>query len=171
MVICGCSCASVSGGLLSNRGDGIGIIRGFTSVTGERYVDCRQRRKYIQDTDTRTVEARPQDKTGKTGHAELRYLDRHNSGRRLHVLHAYCTIGSFTLQQKVISFPIITACEDVDAHVAVRAKCRPRLAVKRWRLAPTHPLQAEASNPTCTVCAALGCAVTCQSVRCLPSLD
>jgi len=35
--------------------------------------------------------------------------------------------------------------EDVDAHVAVRAKCRPRLAVKRWRLVPTHPLQAEAT--------------------------
>ena len=36
--ICDCSCASVSGRLLSNRGGeeiGTGIIRGFTSVTGE----------------------------------------------------------------------------------------------------------------------------------------
>lgn len=29
----------------------------------------------------------------------------------------------------------------VAAHLAVRAKCKPVLAVKRWRLAPTHPLQ------------------------------
>ena len=46
--------------------------------------------------------------------------------------------------------------EDVDAHVAVRAKCRPRLAVKRWRLAPTHPLQAEATLLAAAVRAALG---------------
>ena len=112
----------------------------------------------------------------------IKYLDRHNSGQRLHVLlPAYCTIGSFRAWEEldfagskthVLHSHYYYYCmEDVDAHVAVRAKCRPRLAVKRWRLAPTLPLQAEASNPTCTVCAALGCAVTCQSVRCLPSLN
>jgi hypothetical protein len=110
---------------------------------------------HIQDSDT-LGRWRQDKETGKTGHAEIRYLDRHNSGQRLHALPACCTIGSFTLQQDSCPSLLIVHGGYVDAHVAVRAKCRPRLAVKRWRLAPTHPLQAEATLPSFTVCAALG---------------
>lgn len=118
-----------------------------------------------------------QDKTGKTGHAEIRYLDRHNSGQRLHVLlpaYYYCTIGSFRAWEEldfagskthVLHSHYYYYCmEDVDAHVAVRAKCTPRLAVKRWRLAPTHPLQAEAT--LLAAAAAAVCSTCCSRMMC-----
>lgn len=111
-----------------------------------------QRRKHIHDTDTRTVWRQGKTRQDRQNRARrIGYLDRHNSGQRLHeLLLPTVRSGASELafagsKTHVLHLLTIVAAEDVDAQVAVRAKCRPRLAVKRWRLAPTHPLQAEAT--------------------------
>ena len=148
--------ARLSGGLLSNRpGERRWhriAIRGFKGVTGGRYVDLQAATKIhtymiVIQTLGRWTEAR-QAKPGTQNKVILIGIiagdDCMRSGRELQAWEVLAPNRLF------MSFTIaIIATYRIDAHVAVRAKCRPRLAVKRWRLAPTHPLQPTSRSNCC----------------------